>query len=153
MAPTNNDRNWLFHNAMVVSVDENIGTKLDCDVLVQDGIITKVGQNIEAPSSDIVVIDARNAILSPGFVDTHRHVWQTQLATVTSDFTLADYAVHIRNVYGSCYTPEDAYLGNLNGALESLDAGVTCVLDHCHILNSPAHSDAAVDGLFDSTLR
>ncbi|KAF2102507.1 Metallo-dependent hydrolase [Rhizodiscina lignyota] len=144
---------WLFRNATVVSIDEKIGTVKNCDVLVQDSIISEVAPNISAPSDDTVIIDATNAILSPGFVDTHRHTWQTQLRTVTGDFTLTDYAIHIRNRYGSCYTPEDVYLANLCGALESLDAGTTCLLDHCHILNSPAHADAAVDGLRASRIR
>jgi len=116
-------RNWLFRNAMVFSVDDQIGTVHNCDVLVKDGIIAEVGPNIATPSPDVALIDATNAILSPGFVDTHRHMWQTQLRTVTGDYTLTDYVINIRNKYGSCYTPDDAYLGNLCGALESLDCG------------------------------
>ena len=99
------------------------------------------------------MIDATNTIISPGFVDTHRHTWQTQLRTVCTDHVLADYFLHIRNIYGSRYTANDAYLGNFCGALESIDNGITFLLDHSHIMNSPPHADAAVRGLRDAKIR
>lgn len=148
-------RSWLFRNAMVVSVDETIGTVHDCDVLVEDGTITQVGPGLVLPpaATNVQVIDATNAILSPGFVDTHRHMWQTQLRTIAGDYTLTDYIVNIRNRYGSTYTPDDVFLGNLCGALESIDAGTTCLLDHSHIMNSPDHADASIKGLKASRIR
>ncbi|OAA56301.1 Metal-dependent hydrolase, composite domain protein [Niveomyces insectorum RCEF 264] len=148
-------RSWLFRNAMVVSVDKAIGTVHNCDVLVEDGTITRVGRGLVLPSTSegVEEIDASNAILSPGFVDTHRHMWQTQLRTIAGDYTLTDYIVNIRNRYGSTYTPDDVFLGNLCGALESLEAGTTCILDHSHIMNSPQHADASIAGLRASRIR
>ena len=92
-------------------------------------------------------------IVSPGFVDTHRHTWQTQLRGVAAEWTLYDYVLHMRMVYGSLYTADDAYLGNHGGALEALDAGITTLVDHSHIINSPAHADEALRGLVDSGIR
>ena len=45
------------------------------------------------------------------------------------------------------YRPEDTYAGNLLGTLEALDSGITTLLDWSHNLDTPAHSDAAVDAL------
>jgi len=143
---------YLISNATVVSVDAAIGTVPNCDVLIEDSSIVAVGPGLPRPE-DASIIDGTDAIVSPGFVDTHRHTWQTQLRTVTSDFILTDYFIHIRNIYGSCYTAHDAYMGNYCGALESLDNGITFLIDHCHIINSPEHADAAVKGLQDSKIR
>lgn len=41
--------------------------------------------------SDVEVIDAAGKILSPGFVDTHRHGWQTLYKTLTSNTTISEY--------------------------------------------------------------
>ena len=143
---------YLIRNATVVTVDEKLGTIADCDILIENSLIIAVGQSV-GEHADAIIIDGTDAIVSPGFVDTHRHTWQTQLRTVTTDFVLSDYVLNIRNIYGSCYTPHDAYLGNLCGALESIDNGITFLVDHSHIMNSPAHADAAVKGLRDSKIR
>jgi cytosine/adenosine deaminase-related metal-dependent hydrolase len=144
---------YIIKNATVVSVDNSIGTVPNCDLLIQDGFIKAVGPDIEH-SSEHVIIDATNAIVSPGFIDTHRHTWQTQLRTICTDFVLADYLLTLRHIYGSCYSPHDAYLGNYCGALESIDNGITYLLvDHSHIMNSPEHADAAVKGLKEAKIR
>lgn len=143
---------YFIKGGTVVSVDDTIGTQTDCHVLVENGIITAVGKHIEAPAG-VPTIDATDCIVSPGFVDTHRHTWQSQLKNLTSDMLLPDYFVHIRNVYGSCYTAHDVYLGQLMGALESIEAGITFLIDHSHCMNSPAHADAAVKALKDARIR
>ena len=45
-------------------------------------------------------------IVLPGFVDTHRHVWQTQLRTLAADWSLFDYLVRMRSIYSAFYTPQ-----------------------------------------------
>lgn len=143
----------LFQNVTVVTMDEGHGVLTDCDVLVEGRFIKNVGHGLAKPSKDTLIIDATNSILSPGFVDTHRHVWQQQLRTIAGNFTISEYGANIRNKFGSCYTPNDVYLAELCGALESIDAGTTCLLDHSHIMNSGAHADAAVAGLRASGIR
>ncbi len=51
------------------------------------------------------------------------------------------------------YRPEDAYAGNLIGALGAIDAGITTMLDWSHIQNTPEHSDAAIRALQESGIR
>lgn len=143
---------YIIKNATVVSVDRKIGNVPNCDVLIEDGLIAAVGANLKH-SREHTVIDGTNAIVSPGFIDTHRHTWQTQLRTLATDFVLADYILALRHIYGSCYSTQDAYLGNLCGALESINNGTTYLVDHSHIMNSPDHADAAVKGLQDAKIR
>jgi cytosine/adenosine deaminase-related metal-dependent hydrolase len=121
------------------------------DILVEGDRIVAMAPNLDAP--DAVHIDATGCIVHPGFVDTHRHVWQTQLRTVATDWSLYDYVALMRCVYSHFYDAEDAYLGNFVGALEALNAGVTTVVDHCHIINSPDHAHEAARGLVDAGIR
>ena len=50
-------------------------------------------------------------------------------------------------------TAADIFIANLVGALGQLNAGVTTMVDWCHNNPSPAHTDAAIDGLFESGIR
>ncbi len=43
------------------------------DVLVDNGIISEIGENINA-DGDVTVIDAEGKIVSPGLVDMHSHL-------------------------------------------------------------------------------
>src|SRR3982075_4252529 len=44
-------------------------------------------------------------------------------------------------------------MGNLIGALRSLDAGITTITDLTQVSNTPEHSDALIKGLKDSGIR
>ena len=89
----------LIKNATVISMDPHIGVKSQCDVLIKDGVIQDVGSELSGDGAS--VIDGTNCLVSPGFVDTHHHLWQQIIRGVTTDWSLADYAIHIRNIYGS----------------------------------------------------
>lgn len=141
----------LIKNGLVVSIDEKIGNITECDILIEKGRILDVRPGIVA--ADAELIDASDMIITPGFVDTHRHVWQTQLRTVATDWSLYDYLCEMRSVYSSFYAPEDAYLGNYAGALEAIDCGITTLVDHCHLINSPEHADELIRGLDESGIR
>lgn len=46
------------------------------DLLIGGSTITRIEFDIQ-PSSGTQIIDCRDKIISPGFIDTHHHVWQT----------------------------------------------------------------------------
>ncbi|WP_428897916.1 dihydroorotase [Parelusimicrobium proximum] len=60
----------LIKNARVI--DPSSGTDKVCDVLVTDGKIKKVGENISAKDAEI--IEGKGLICSPGFIDMHVHL-------------------------------------------------------------------------------
>jgi len=120
------------------------------DVLIEGTRIADVRPNITAQAA---VIDAANTIVMPGFVDTHRHMWQGALRNILPNGLLSDYGRDITGTARSVMRPEDARIGNLVSALGAINAGVTTVLDWSHIGNSPAHADACIDALRESGLR
>lgn len=141
----------LIRNGYVLSMDSGIGELTGGDVLVEDGRIAAVDTDLA--SSGAEVIDASGHVVMPGFVDTHRHTWQTALRAICADWTLTEYFRGIRQTFSPRYAPEDIYAGNYVGALEALDAGVTTILDFSHCNNSPAHADAALQGLMEAGIR
>jgi cytosine/adenosine deaminase-related metal-dependent hydrolase len=140
----------LLKNGTVISMDPNVGDFEAADILIDGARIAAIGPDLQAEAT---LIDASNMILIPGFVDTHRHMWQGQLRNVLPNGLLSDYGRDITGAARNVFRPDDAYIGDLVIALGAINAGVTTVLDWSHIGNSPAHTDAAIQGLREAGLR
>ncbi len=140
----------LIRGARILTQDPNLG-ELTGDIIVDDGLIVEIGPNLN--DSGASVIDGTDRAVLPGFVDTHRHTWQGAVRQTGIGWDFPAYRQHIQLTWGPQYTPEDVYWGNLLGALDALDSGITTLRDESHIQNSPAHTDQAVRALQDSGIR
>ena len=141
----------LLTGGAVVSMDPAVGDLDRGDVLIEDGVITEVAERIDAPDAE--VIDATDRIVMPGFVDNHRHSWQTAFRGVGADWTFPEWAAAMHGTLKPHYQPEDVYAGTLLGRLEALHSGVTTMLDWYHVAQSHEHEDAAVAALRDAPGR
>jgi cytosine/adenosine deaminase-related metal-dependent hydrolase len=144
----------LIKGGTVLTLDAAIGDFASGDVLIEDDRIVAVGPNLEA--ADAEVIDAAGMIVMPGFVDTHRHIWEGLLRNIGTDVPLegrTSYISFVLHKLAPAFRPEDAYLGDLISALGAIDAGITTLLDWSHIQASPAHTDAVIQALEDSGMR
>ena len=120
------------------------------DVLIEDGRIEAVERHINAHAE---VIDASGMIVMPGFIDTHRHMWQGLLRNIGPDDVLDDYVKKILFGHALKMTPGDVYLGDTMSALSAMNSGITTILDWSHIANTPAHTEAAIHALQDAKIR
>src|SRR5205807_9232286 len=140
----------LLRGGSVVSMDPKVGDLPKGDVLIEGDKIVQVAPNIQA---DAQVIDVAGRIVIPGFVDTHRHTWEAAIRGCAPNATLDDYFVEVLDTFAPVYRPEDVYAGNLAGALECLNAGITTLVDWSHINNTPDHPDAAIRALQETGIR
>lgn len=139
----------LIKGGAVITVDPDLGDLYPTgDVLIEGERIVDVAPSIDA--ADAETIDATDCLVLPGLIDTHRHTWQALFRNIASDWTLAHYFTGLHGTMSGLYRPEDTYAGNLIGTLEALDSGITTLLDWSHNLNTPEHTDAAVDAAFES---
>lgn len=65
-------------------------TARKADILIQGDRISKIEPEIEPPS-DADIIDCTDKLISPGFIDTHHHVWQAPLKGLFADCTFSQY--------------------------------------------------------------
>jgi len=141
----------LITHGQILSMDDRIGELATADLLIEDGVIREVAPSIDHAGAE--VIDATSMIVMPGFVDTHRHTWQTAVRHQYADADALLYFAEMLGPVGAGYRPDDVYAGNLLGALSALDAGVTTLVDWSHVQNTPDHADAAVRALAESGIR
>lgn len=144
-------RKLVIRNGFVLSLDPQVGDRMNADVLVSDGRIGDIGSNLEVAGAE--EIDATGMIVMPGLVDAHLHTWQTGIRGIAGDWTLFEYGRKMHAGLATNFGPEDIHIANLVGAINQIDAGVTTLFDWCHNNPTPEHSDRAIDGLMESGIR
>lgn len=118
------------------------------DVAVKDDRIVAVEKKI-TPQSGEEVIDARGAVLCPGFVQAHVHLCQTLLRNSADDLLLLDWL-------GRRIWPHEAWLDRAAisaaaylGILELIDGGTTSILD----MGTVRHTDALFEAAAATGIR
>lgn len=145
----------LLKGGTVITLDPKLGVLRKGDVLIEGKIIKEIGVDIHSNGATQVV-DASNMIVMPGFVDTHRHIWEGLLRNIGTDVPLEgrnSYIAFVLGRLGRAYRPQDVYAGNIVSAFGAIDAGITTLLDWSHIQASPEHTDAVIQALKDSNMR
>ncbi|KAG9014904.1 hypothetical protein FRB94_009062 [Tulasnella sp. JGI-2019a] len=125
------------------------------DVLVQDSIIvsiTRKGHTSVPVPSDCKIIDATDKLICPGFVDTHRHVWEAAYKWM-GDWTLSEYVAKCIMLLPPLIQKDDAHSSQLLGCLEALNAGITSIVDHSHLTTSAGMVDSILDATRKSGIR
>ena len=115
----------------------------EADVLIEDGWISEIAPGLRDRSAD--VIDASEAIVMPGFVDAHRHLWRTIAKHLVDPAVVEGLAAHLE--------PDDVYASTLLGLVASAAAGTTTLVDWCDVATSNAHLEAALQAHADAGLR
>ncbi|MGZ5328818.1 MAG: amidohydrolase family protein [Actinomycetota bacterium] len=144
----------VIRGGTVLSLDSSVGDFPEADILIEGDRIVEVRPGLDVAEAE--VIDATGMIVVPGFVDSHRHIWEGLLRNIGTDVPLegrSSYISFVLHKLAPAFRPEDAYVGDLLSALGAIDAGVTTLLDWSHIQGSPAHTDAVIQALKDSGMR
>lgn len=142
-------RDILIQNGYVMTMDPALGDLEAADVHVRDGRILAVGRNLKAEGAER--ISAQGAIVLPGFVDTHSHLYVT---TMRGQFrNAAGQFFPVSSKLAAKMTPEDVHTAMYTGALELIDGGITTTADFFDNVLTPAHGDAGLRALEESGIR
>jgi cytosine/adenosine deaminase-related metal-dependent hydrolase len=140
----------LLRGGCVLTLDPKSANLRQGDVLIEDGRIAEIGQGLR--TRDAETIDATNTVVMPGFVDTHRHAWESLFRNFGEGGPSGEGSV-LPAAYGSHYTPEDVYAATLIGLLGAAEAGITSVVDWSDIQLDPSYVEAALEAHADAGLR
>jgi cytosine/adenosine deaminase-related metal-dependent hydrolase len=144
----------IIRSGYVVTMDPALGDLPEGDVLVTGGRIAAVGAGLDAAGAR--ELDARGMIVAPGLVDTHWHLWNTLLRSMSGGMPGEDRPAGYFSVslgLGQAFTDQDNYQGTLLACAEAINSGITTVHDWSHNVRGPAHAEAELRALAEAGLR
>ncbi len=145
----------LLRGGCVLTFGAKTPNFMEADVLIDQGRIAEVGPGLRARDAELV--DAKDTIVMPGFVDTHRHAWKSLFRNMGESGSGGMDAESHNGVsavdYGPHHQPEDVYAATLIGLLGAIEAGITTVVDWSDIQLDDRSVDAALQAHVDAGLR
>lgn len=120
----------LIQHAKVVLFENDDITIKKADVLVQEGKISKIEENIPKEiAKGAKIIEAKNHILMPGFINTHAHIPMSIFRETTEGVKLYDWLHKIIWPMEEKLTKEDVYWASMLSFIEMISTGTTCIND------------------------
>ena len=117
----------LFHNAYVVVMDDAGTEHEDGWVLVEDGAVVATGGGAEAEADERV--DLAGAVVTPGLVNTHHHLYQTLTRARAQEADLFTWLKTLYPVWARL-DEESEHAAARTGLAELALSGCTTVFDH-----------------------
>ncbi|MDD2205851.1 MAG: amidohydrolase [Aminobacterium sp.] len=118
----------LFQNTYIY--DSQMERSRLCDVLVEDGLITKIEAPESLPEENVSLIDCDGKkLLLPGFVNSHTHAAMSLLRGLGEETPLMTWLKEQIWPVEARLTPEYIYWGTALALLEMASCGVTCFAD------------------------
>jgi cytosine/adenosine deaminase-related metal-dependent hydrolase len=127
------DMTVLIKNAeAVVTVDEEDRVFRNADILVKDGVIAEMGENISASAEK--TLDARGCWIYPGLVNTHHHLYQTftRNLPLVQKMELFPWLLALYEIWRGL-DDEAVYYSSLTGMGELIKYGCTTIMDHHYV--------------------
>ena len=134
----------LFVNAHVVTMDDDGAEHPGGWLLADDGYVQNAGLGTR-PDADEVV-DLGDAVVTPGLINTHHHLWQNLTRARAQDENLFGWLQALYPVWAAI-DEEAEYAAARAGLAELALSGCTTVFDH-HYLFPPGRA-----GLLEAEIR
>jgi cytosine/adenosine deaminase-related metal-dependent hydrolase len=146
----------LIRNAdYLLTMDETRRELVSADVLLRDGVVVAVGQNLTTEGE---VIEASGCVVTPGLVNTHHHLYQSLTRAVPGgqDALLFGWLKTLYPIWAR-FTPDHMYVSAQVGLAELALSGCTLSSDHLYMypngsrLEDTIHAAAEIGVRFQPT--
>ena len=134
----------LYSDAYIVTMDDARTEYQDGWLLEQDGVVVAVGDD-DPPEAD-ARSELNGALVTPGFVNTHHHLYQSLTRARAQQ---ADLFTWLRELYPvwARLDAEAEYAAAKYGLAELMTSGCTTVFDHHYVF------PRGVDGLIEAQMQ
>lgn len=139
----------------LLTMDETRRELVSADVLLRDGVVAAVGQNLTTEGE---VIEASGCVVTPGLVNTHHHLYQSLTRAVPGgqDALLFGWLKTLYPIWAQ-FTPDHMYVSAQVGLAELALSGCTLSSDHLYMypngsrLEDTIHAAAEIGMRFQPT--
>lgn len=125
----------LLKNIDYLATMDRNGTELtDAYIVVNNNVITKIGEGNPPSTNFDEVIDLKRYVVLPGFVNTHHHLFQSLFRNIreVSSSKLFDWLTYLYEIWK--YIDNDAiYNSAIIGIYEMMATGVTTTTDMLYL--------------------
>jgi 5-methylthioadenosine/S-adenosylhomocysteine deaminase len=109
---------------------ENWDTISDAELLIEDGIVSYVGQRRNHPIGTVDrIIEGKNKLVMPGLINTHTHAAMTLFRGYADDMPLMDWLEQKIWPAEARLNMDDIYWGTMLAICEMIRGGTTCFAD------------------------
>src|SRR5580765_1452692 len=120
----------LLQNGWICPMDDSGSEVPEGWVLVRDGLVEAVGGG--APPRAETVVDLTGAVVTPGLVNTHHHLYQALTRARAQESTLFEWLVELYPVWAGIDADAE-YAAARTGLAELMLSGCTMVFDHHYV--------------------
>ncbi|NQS91739.1 MAG: 5'-deoxyadenosine deaminase [Chloroflexi bacterium] len=135
----------LIKNGYLVTMDKD-GKRGYFDIYIEDKTIREIAPEITKEADK--VIDAKERLVLPGFVQSHIHLCQSLLRGQADDQPLMDWLDTITGLEFR-HTPETLYASSRIGLAEMIKSGTTSIID----MGTLHHQDSVFEAILESGMR
>ena len=147
-------KTWIIKNARTILTMDDTRRELNGhDILLRDGVIAEIGENLSLPA-DAEIVDAQNAVVTPGLVNTHHHLYQslTRAMPGGQDALLFGWLQTLYPIWAG-FGPEEMRVSAMLGLSELALSGCTMSSDHLYLFPNGARLDDTIEGAAEVGLR
>ena len=147
-------KTWIINNAHTILTMDDARRELNGhDILLLDGVISQIGENIPVPDG-AEIVDAQNAVVTPGLVNTHHHLYQSLTRAVPrgQDALLFGWLQTLYPIWAG-FGPEEMRVSAMLGLSELALSGCAMSSDHLYLFPNGARLDDTIEGAAEVGLR
>lgn len=127
----------IFKNILVINGEgEIVGSR---DIAIREGVISKISSE-DLGTYAKEVIDGKQLILMPGFINAHAHAEMVYFRGMLEDMTIQDWFNKGIWVVEGGLTEDDVYWAAILAIYEMIDAGITTFADHYFFMDKVAEA-------------
>ncbi len=138
----------LIKDTTIITLDSR-NRILQGSVVIEQGRIASIEATAPQTDSGFEIIDGRDRVLLPGFVQTHIHLCQTLFRGAADDLALIDWLKKRVWPMEAAHTPESLYASARLGIAELIKGGTTCALT----METVNHTDVVFQAVEESGFR